>query len=393
MNEEQVLNELKQTISTMIAEEVEKQTKKLAQPPAFIRHLDEEVKHERGSKLGRYIVYSYQALTQKKSLTEVISDSYNSYKSRIDGELLQMAKNLSVGDFSGGGALVPEAFSTEIIPLLQEQSVIRQAGARVLPMLNGNLTLPKMTSGSTLYWLAENEKTTKSDLGFDQIKLTAKKANVTVVISNDLLRQSAFDVDTLVTEEITKTIALGEDQAFIRGTGTSNRPKGIYYWTKASNRFNAGGVTEALIKADIVKALKNVMGTPMQLVRPAWLMSPRTFAGLLSLSDANGNMSMLAKEVENRTLLGYPIYVTTLILDTYSTNKSEIYLVDMDKFVIGETRKLDLQVVPYGSYWNGSATISGLTTDETVISGWIEVDCALIYDTAASIIEGVTIGS
>ena len=77
---------------------------------------------------------------------------------------------------SDGGYFVPNVLSSEVIPYLYNKIIMRQAGARVVPMPNGNMTIPRFDATATGYWVGENTAITKSQSTIGSIKLNAKKA-------------------------------------------------------------------------------------------------------------------------------------------------------------------------------------------------------------------------
>ena len=59
-----------------------------------------------------------------------------------------MAKSLNESVFSAGGALVPEEFMNELIPMLRAKTIVRSLGATSIPMNRGSLTMPFQNVGS-----------------------------------------------------------------------------------------------------------------------------------------------------------------------------------------------------------------------------------------------------
>lgn len=66
-------------------------------------------------------------------------------------------KAMAAGDATAGGFLVPPTYSQDVIEFLRSQSVIRRLGARSIPVPTGTLKMPKLTTGSTAYYVGENQ--------------------------------------------------------------------------------------------------------------------------------------------------------------------------------------------------------------------------------------------
>ena len=54
---------------------------------------------------------------------------------------------MEAGDFETGGFIVPPNYVPELIELLRPRSVVRRMGPSEAPLVNGSLTLPKLTGG------------------------------------------------------------------------------------------------------------------------------------------------------------------------------------------------------------------------------------------------------
>ena len=61
-------------------------------------------------------------------------------------------KALSATNPASGGFLIPEVYLDEIIGLLYNKTVIKELGARTIPLETGNINIPRMTSGTRATW-------------------------------------------------------------------------------------------------------------------------------------------------------------------------------------------------------------------------------------------------
>lgn len=134
----------------------------------------------------------------------------------------------TTGATTGSDILFTEPGS--FIDMLRARAKVFTLGAQLLPGLTGAVAFPKQTGAGTLYWVGENpgSDVTESNIALDQVVLSPKTAMAQQGYSRQLLRQSAGVVDTLVTNDLRKTAALGIDRASLHGSGTSNQPTGIY---------------------------------------------------------------------------------------------------------------------------------------------------------------------
>lgn len=285
------------------------------------------------------------------------------------GDEVSMA--LTISSASGGGVLVPEVFSTEVIELLQPKSVVRGMGAVSLPLNNGNMTLPRLKSGAVAGYIGTDDDIPTTEQTFEDLKLSAKKLAAMVPISNDLIAYSGVNpnVDRIVVNDLTTSIGLREDLAFIRGDGTAGTPKGLLHWALGSSKITAGtGATIQDVETDLSKMLLCLQNANSYFISVGWLMSPRTMTYLESMRDGNGNK--VYPELAQGTLKGYPFRTTTQIPDNLGGggNESEIYLVDFSDCFIGEAATLKIDISKEATYKDsGGNVISAFQRDQTLV--------------------------
>jgi HK97 family phage major capsid protein len=116
------------------------------------------------------------------------------------------------------------------IDMLRNRARVMQAGATMLPGLDGPVTFPKQNGAGTASWLAENggADVSESNLTLTTVSLAAKTLQSTTSFSRQLLRQAVIDVEALVRADIAAIHALAIDAAALKGTGASNQPTGVY---------------------------------------------------------------------------------------------------------------------------------------------------------------------
>ena len=305
-------------------------------------------------------------------------------------------KALLAGDLTAAGAIVPPEFSTEIIELLRARTVIRRAGARVLPLDRGTLTIPRQTGASTASYVGESQNITKTQPTTGQLVLTAKKLAALVPISNDLLLYSVGNTaDEFVRDDLVTQMSLREDQAFLRDDGTQHTPKGLRYWAAAANINSTGGDwnTPANAEADIRTLFNDLEGANVPMINPVFFMSPKVRNYLATIRHAGGGQPYfpgLENPAEDMgTIWGRPVYTSTNIPDNLGTNsnEAEVYLVDMSEIIIGESSTIELAVDNSASYVENSSLVSAFSRDETVMRAIARHDFASRHDESIALIS------
>lgn len=282
----------------------------------------------------------------------------------------EVAKALGEGTLAGGGALVPEDMSEEVVELLRARAVVRRMGTSTIPMTMGSLTLPYINAGASATYVGENTNITKTEPTFGQITLTARKLAAIVPVSWDLLRDTSGRADAIVRDDLVSAMAVREDLAFIRGSGVSAEPKGLLNWAPSGNKFNANAtISTANTTTDLGTAIQKLMAGDIPFVKPGWLFSPRTYKYLTTARDTNSNLVFAPEMALQKTLLGFPFAVTTQIPENLGsgTDESEIYLVDFASCVIGESLALEVSVHDGAAYHDGTNVIAALSQDQVVV--------------------------
>lgn len=300
-------------------------------------------------------------------------------------------KALAASDAASGGYLVPAQLSAELIEFLRGASVVRRLGANTLPMPNGSIALPKMTAGATAAYQGENANITASQQTFGQVRLTYKKLTALVPISNDLVRFGAVGAgaDAMVRDDVVRSLAARENQAFIRDNGTDSTPKGLLFWAASANKFNSAGTTLANMTTDLGSAIQLLMDNNIPEGRWAWILSPRNYRSLTTIQTTTGAYVFRDEMVQAKTLWGYPFGVTTHVPGSSTTG--EMYLVNMADAVIGEAAGLIVDASTEAAYVDSSGnTIAAYSQDQTVIRAIAEHDFAMRRDESVAVIQNMS---
>lgn len=309
-------------------------------------------------------------------------------------EMGEIVSNMEQSTNTKGGYLVDTQYSRDFIDLLRPRVVIRQLGARSVPMPDGNLTMRKKTAGTTASYVGERVPAPTTDVAVGQIAMSAKRLTALVPITNQLIRRASWGVDTMVRDDLLEGAALKEDQQFLRGTGSATAPAGLKSYIPGGNTITmTADPTLATVTKDLRNVRLKVINANVPMIKCGWIMSPRTKLFLETLRDGNGNIAF--PTVENGTLYGYPIGVTTSVPDNLGagTNESEIYFGDFSQFLIGDTYTVTLAASTEAAYDDNGTMRSAFSNDETVIRLIEEHDTGVRYDVAFAVLTGVTWGT
>ena len=160
--------------------------------------------------------------------------------------------------------------------------------------------------------LAENTQTGTQDVPFGMMTLNAYTyTSKLVLVSNQLLEDSAFDISSFLAKTLGTRIARILNQRFTTGDGAA---KATGVLTAATLGYTAGGSTSSgetssILSDDLIEMEHSV--DPSYRPGARWMMGDGALKTIKKLKDAVGRPLWLRglAEEEPDTLLGYPITV------------------------------------------------------------------------------------
>lgn len=212
-----------------------------------------------------------------------------------------------------GGYAVPPSVQTEIIRRLPGLTAVRGQGARVHLLQNTNSTeFPVYTGGDNAYvgalrgaWAGEGALPPERNFTLGQVTVVAHVYTFKIPMTQNMVEDTANLVN-LVVEDISTTMSLDEDAAFLTGDGVG-KPTGILpgglnaHGLKEVNSGAAGAVTAAG-----VKKLKH--GVAKQYRRDGvWVAETDTFAAIEALTEGSGTPAF-PEMSEKEELRGRPYF-------------------------------------------------------------------------------------
>lgn len=192
-------------------------------------------------------------------------------------------KALNVSNATAGGYLAPIELVREIIKGETEISPVR-ALARVRQTAMKSVEVPKRTGQFAAQWVSEQgTKSETTGLTYGMEEIPTSEMYALIDISNQMLEDSAFNMQMEISEESSEQFALAEGTAFVTGNGVG-KPEGFMVNTSVGTT-NSGHAT--LVTADGLLSLKHAIKTAY--TRNAnWTMNRTTLGSTRKLKDGNG---------------------------------------------------------------------------------------------------------
>ena len=191
---------------------------------------------------------------------------------------------LQVGTDSEGGYLVPDEYERTLVEALEEENIFRQM-AKVIKTSSGDRKIPVVASKGTASWIDEEGAFPESDDSFGQVSIGAYKLGTMIKVSEELLNDSVFDLQSYISREFARRIGAKEEEAFFTGDG-KGKPLGVLAATGGAET----GVTAAsatAVTADELMDLYYSLKSPYR-KKSMWVLNDSTIKAIRKLKDNNG---------------------------------------------------------------------------------------------------------
>lgn len=211
--------------------------------------------------------------------------------------------SLKEGSDGAGGYLVPDTFDEQLVTALTEKNVLRKLGKTIHS--TRRMEIPVSLGGDNAAWMPEGVAVTFNDAIFGKVVLDAHKLATSIRVSDELLEDSAIDLEKYISTTFAERISAAEADAFIRGTG-NGMPLGLIYQAPV------GVVTaeDGKISAEDLIDLQYSIKRPYR-ENAVWLMSYEAYSALRQIVHHNGEALWRngLEEADPVLLLGRPVYI------------------------------------------------------------------------------------
>ena len=249
-----------------------------------------------------------KADTDGEDKTGRASDDYrknfwNAMRSKVP--MPNVTNALQIGTDSEGGYLVPDEYERTLVEALEEENIFRQM-AKVIKTSSGDRKIPVVASKGTASWIDEEGAFPESDDSFGQVSIGAYKLGTMIKVSEELLNDSVFDLQSYISREFARRIGAKEEEAFFTGDG-KGKPLGVLAAAGGAET----GVTAAsatAVTADELMDLYYSLKSPYR-KKSVWVLNDSTIKAIRKLKDSNGQYlwqpSLTAGTPD--TILGRPV--------------------------------------------------------------------------------------
>ena len=220
----------------------------------------------------------------------------------------QVSNVLQEGVDSDGGYLVPVEYDKRLIDVLNEENIMRTLGTKITT--SGEHKINIAATKPAAAWIEEGGALSFGDATFDQIYLDAFKLHVAIKVTEELLYDSAFNLENYIITEFGKALANAEEDAFLNGDG-KGKPLGIF--AKTGGGQSAGTLTAALKSDDFIDLIYSLKRPYRK--NASFILNDATLAQVKKLKDNNGQYlwqpSYQAGEPDR--ILGYTVRTSAYV--------------------------------------------------------------------------------
>ena len=271
-------------------------------------------------------------------------------------------RDLTVGTDSAGGFLRPtDHLGDQFVDALRARLVFSELGARFMTGLRGDVAIPKLATGVSAGFVAENGATSEVNAVFSQITMSPKSLGAFTDVSRLLMVQSDPSVEQIVRDDLLNAIAQKVEDVAIEGGG-SNEPTGITGTSGIGSvaiGTNGGDLTWAAITS-LVKEVE-VDNAAINGNTLAYLTNPKVKSHMASTSKVASTDSVMLLDAPWDSLYGYKLAVTNNVPSDLTKGTldpaSAMIFGDFSQLMLGFFSTPDVLVDPYTAGSTGAVRI------------------------------------
>jgi HK97 family phage prohead protease len=227
------------------------------------------------------------------------------------------------------------------------------------------------TGAGDAYWVGEGKPKPLTAGNYDRATLTPLKIANIAVLTEENIRYSSPNSDTVVRNVLVKAISTGLDVAFIdpANSGSANvKPASI---TNGAESVTSTGDTESAIRVDIRALFQKFILANNPPMSGVWIMSASNALALASIYNPLGQRAFGTIEMTGGTLAGLPVIVSqqaSLDSVVVLVNAGDIFLGDEGGVAVDMSREASIEMRSSGLGMDataGTATTGSVSMFQT----------------------------
>lgn len=264
---------------------------------------------------------------------------------------------------SEGGYLIPEEVRSDIMTVALEEGIVRPR-AHVVPMSTGRLKYPvldfttevgEVYGGIQMSWLDEGQTIPETSNALAVIELIAHKLGGLASLPNELMRD-AKALESWLRQSLPEALRHFEDLSFLKGDGVK-KPLGALHADNPALIVagdESGQSTASITWVNVLTMFSRFL--PESFEKGIWVITPDAIPEIftMALPVGTGGSAVMIGEGQGpqrpaMTMLGMPIKWSRKAPAVLGT-QGDISLVDLSKYVIGDTQQITLDASEHSSF-------------------------------------------
>jgi HK97 family phage major capsid protein len=271
-----------------------------------------------------------------------------------------------------GGYTIQTTVVPPMINALVNAMVLVKAGCLVLRDLPGPITVPRLSTPNSAYWVAEGSAPTESTWTLGQLSLSPKTCGAWTELTRQVLVQSSFALEQMVRDDLMGAVARKIDLAGLYGrasTSLTEEPLGILNNTTVTKTaFGTTAVGDVANYSDIIGLQTTVHTANGFGQRPCYITNS-TIRGALKVtpsSTAIAGLGFIAQTIDGQDYVdGLPLYVTNAIPNNIALPSTTlgavasglIFAGAMESAVLALFSGMDVMTDPYSQSSTGKVRV------------------------------------
>ncbi len=229
----------------------------------------------------------------------------------LPGEVMKnySKRDITLGSPSNGANLVETTvLGGSFIDALVASSVVLER-CTTLSGLEGDVALPKASTGTSANWYTETGQLSESTPSFTQVTLSPKTVASFLEISRRTIQQSSPDIEALLRADMARQIASAIDAVILEGGG-ANQPTGVLQTNGIGSvalGTNGGAITYSAL-VDLVSAVEQQNALTGSL---AFVTDPKVVAAMRQTPRQSGGVEANFILNADNSVLGHNVLSTT----------------------------------------------------------------------------------
>lgn len=320
-----------------------------------------------GIEYARYVMCLATAKGNADHAAKIAEARYPD-QTRISDTLKAAVAAGTTTDATWAGPLVQyQQFAGDFVEWLRPQTIVGRFGANGVPSLRRvpfNIQVAGQTSGGSGYWVGEGAPKPLTKFDYENITMRfAKVANI-AVLSEELVRFSNPNAETLVRDQLAAALIERIDIDFItpsKAAVANVSPASILNGASTSA---ASGTDADAVRTDIATVFGAFITANLTPASGVWIMNSTLALALSQMRNALGQREFDGITMMGGTLEGLPVLVSQYVPAgiVALVNASDIYLADDGQVVVDASREASLQMLDNPTNHSGTGTATSVVS-------------------------------